>query len=100
MTGRTTPKGWDAGRRQRQPSVQFAKHFDGSVNTIEPVYQRDKMTGLLNGIKIAPCRACGHQRRVQVATGLCGVGACRRRRQRQYEKRLNRAKAKAWVEQS
>lgn len=99
VTGRTTPKGDRSGLRAKGPrDIHLGKRKDNSIHTIEPEGSRDPETGRILGVKIAPCRGCGHVRRVQVATGLCGVRSCRSMRQRRYQKRTLAKRATDWRE--
>lgn len=98
LTGRTTAKGDRSGLRSASPrAVTLANQRDGSHNTQRIGAVRDPETGRMLGVKIGPCRACGHVRQISVALGLCGTKSCRDRRQRQFDKRLARRRAEEWM---
>lgn len=73
------------------------KKKDGSDNTIEPVGTRDPATGRIMGVKIGACRACGKVKRIQVATGLCGLKSCRTVREKRAKRALDRQRADEWL---
>lgn len=95
LTGRTSVKGDRSGLKPPAPrDAHLRRYHDGSLNTKPLMVERDKFTGRLSGIKIAPCRGCGHTRAVQVATGLCSIASCARRRILVHQREVQRRRAR------